>query len=38
MENANGLPAYFCYWGKADLDYPGEKKWHPLAVHQGKCK
>ena len=22
-----------CYWGKADPDYPGEPKWHPLVYH-----
>ncbi|MEE4377219.1 MAG: CRISPR-associated helicase/endonuclease Cas3 [Candidatus Competibacteraceae bacterium] len=25
--------AYFRYWGKAALDYPGEPKWHPLVYH-----
>lgn len=24
---------YFRYWGKADPDYPGEPKWHPLVYH-----
>ena len=24
---------YFAYWGKADPNYPGEPKWHPLAYH-----
>ncbi|MHB1655768.1 MAG: CRISPR-associated helicase Cas3' [Burkholderiales bacterium] len=24
---------YFQYWGKADPNYPGEQKWHPLAYH-----
>jgi hypothetical protein len=24
---------YFRYWGKADPDYPGEPKWHPLIYH-----
>lgn len=23
----------FDYWGKADPNYPGEKKWHPLVYH-----
>lgn len=23
----------FNYWGKADPNYPGEPKWHPLAYH-----
>lgn len=23
----------FNYWGKADPDYPGDPKWHPLAYH-----
>ena len=23
----------FRYWGKADPNYPGEPKWHPLAYH-----
>lgn len=23
----------FEYWGKADSNYPGEQKWHPLAYH-----
>lgn len=23
----------FNYWGKADPDYPGEQKWHPLPYH-----
>ena len=23
----------FRYWGKADPNYPGESKWHPLAYH-----
>lgn len=27
------LTNYFHYWGKADPNYPGEPKWHPL-VHQ----
>ena len=22
-----------CYWGKADPNYPGEPKWHPLVNH-----
>lgn len=25
--------SYFRYWGKADPNYPGESKWHPLAYH-----
>jgi CRISPR-associated endonuclease/helicase Cas3 len=24
---------YFRYWGKADPDYPGKPKWHPLVYH-----
>lgn len=24
---------YFKYWGKADPEYPGDAKWHPLAYH-----
>ena len=27
------LPLYFRYWGKADPNYPGTPKWHPLAYH-----
>lgn len=27
------LPAYFRYWGKANPNYPGEPKWHPLVYH-----
>ena len=23
----------FSYWGKADPNYPGEQKWHPLVYH-----
>jgi len=23
----------FRYWGKADPNYPGELKWHPVAYH-----
>lgn len=23
----------FDYWGKADPNYPGEQKWHPLVYH-----
>jgi hypothetical protein len=23
---------YFRYWGKADPNYPGELKWHPLCI------
>ena len=26
-------PSYFRYWGKADPNYPGEPKWHPLVYH-----
>jgi len=26
-------PTYFRYWGKADPNYPGEPKWHPLVYH-----
>jgi CRISPR-associated endonuclease/helicase Cas3 len=25
--------SYFQYWGKADPNYPGEPKWHPLVYH-----
>jgi len=25
--------SYFRYWGKADLKYQGEPKWHPLVYH-----
>lgn len=25
--------SYMRYWGKADPNYPGESKWHPLAYH-----
>ncbi len=25
--------AFFTYWGKADPNYPGEQKWHPLPYH-----
>jgi len=25
--------SYFRYWGKADPNYPGELKWHPLIYH-----
>lgn len=25
--------AIFNYWGKADPNYPGEQKWHPLPYH-----
>ena len=24
---------FFSYWGKADPNYPGEQKWHPLVYH-----
>lgn len=27
------LNAVFCYWGKANPDYLGAPKWHPLAYH-----
>ena len=27
------LETYFRYWGKADPNYPGEPKWHPLVYH-----
>jgi len=26
-------PSYFRYWGKADPNYSGEPKWHPLVYH-----
>ena len=29
----NNHPTYFKYWGKADPNYPGEPKWHPLVYH-----
>ena len=29
----NNHPSYFKYWGKADPNYPGEPKWHPLVYH-----
>lgn len=25
--------SYFKYWGKADLKYPNQPKWHPLVYH-----
>ena len=25
--------SYFRYWGKADPNYPGDPKWHPLVYH-----
>ena len=25
--------SFFCYWGKADPNYPGEPKWNPLVYH-----
>ena len=25
--------SYWQYWGKADPNYPGEPKWHPLVYH-----
>jgi CRISPR-associated endonuclease/helicase Cas3 len=30
---ADSFPAYFKYWGKADPNYPGQLKWHPLVYH-----
>ena len=27
------IPTYFRYWGKADRNYDGEPKWHPLVYH-----
>jgi CRISPR-associated endonuclease/helicase Cas3 len=27
------IPTYFRYWGKADPNYEGEPKWHPLVYH-----
>ena len=27
------IASYFRYWGKADPNYPGEPKWHPLTDH-----
>ena len=29
--------SYFRYWGKADPNYSGEPKWHPLAYHIAGC-
>jgi CRISPR-associated endonuclease/helicase Cas3 len=29
----SAMPAYSNYWGKADPNYSGEPKWHPLAYH-----
>ena len=29
----NELPNCFRYWGKADLKYSQEPKWHPLVYH-----
>ena len=29
----NEIKSYYRYWGKADLNYPGELKWHPLVYH-----
>ena len=26
-------PRYFRYWGKADSNYDGEPKWHPVEYH-----
>jgi hypothetical protein len=28
--NMTGSPQMFRYWGKADPNYPGTPKWHPL--------
>jgi len=34
MDLAHGQPhSFFRYWGKADPNYPGEPKWHPLVNH-----
>ena len=31
---ANALPNFVQhYWGKADTNYSGDQKWHPLAYH-----
>ncbi len=27
------MEGYFRYWGKAEKEYPGEPKWHPLVYH-----
>ena len=27
------MESYYRYWGKADPNYPGEPKWHPLVYH-----
>jgi CRISPR-associated endonuclease/helicase Cas3 len=27
------IPSLLRYWGKADRNYPGEPKWHPLVCH-----
>lgn len=32
-EEGNALPSYLRYWGKADSNYPGEQKWHPVVYH-----
>jgi CRISPR-associated endonuclease/helicase Cas3 len=29
----DSLPKYFRYWGKADLKYEREPKWHPVVYH-----
>jgi len=29
----DNIPTYFRYWGKADPNFPGEPKWHPLVYH-----
>ncbi|MFZ5569202.1 MAG: CRISPR-associated helicase Cas3' [Thermodesulfobacteriota bacterium] len=31
--NKTMVPGYFNYWGKADPNYIGEPKWHPLVYH-----
>ena len=31
--NITTLPQMFRYWGKADPNYPGTPKWHPLVYH-----
>jgi len=30
---SDSVPEYFKYWGKADPNYSGEPKWHPLVYH-----
>ncbi len=32
-QTAGDSASMFRYWGKADPNYPGEPKWHPLVYH-----